>query len=124
MQNIPPGGFVPPAPRAAQPDDPAAGYSDVIVVPIKSTAASVLLWGADARLCGYVISENTGAAGARAILHDGSDATGEICGGAAVIANGSLAVYFDWRGVPLRQGLYLEVTSGTVVGAAYIRITG
>ena len=115
---------MPPAPRAAQPADPVAGYSDYILVPIRSTAVSVLLYNADCRLCGFVISENTGAAGARAILHDGSDNTGEIAGGASVIANGFASAWYGERGVPLRQGLYLEVTSGTVVGSCYIRIKG
>lgn len=62
---------------------PAAGLraltGQVIVVPVPSTSAGIVILKGDALLMGWSFKETTGSASASAELFDGADATGSFC---------------------------------------------
>jgi len=72
-------------------------------------------------LAGYALRETTGAAGATVILRNGTDATGEEIVPVTLAAGESTRDWFGARGPSFDQGVYVDVVTGAIAGAVFLR---
>ena len=88
---------------------------------VGNTDAAVTIHGYTNSSGGAVAGVTT-PGGARFLLHDGADATGEIVGGASLLPNGTASQFLGATGVPIQSGIFLEVLAGSITGVLYFRI--
>lgn len=72
-------------------------------------------------LAGYALRETTGAAAATVIIRNGTDATGEELVPVTLTAGESARDWFGARGPSFDQGVFVDVLSGSVAGAIFLR---
>lgn len=89
-------------------------------VSAKAITASQQLFTGLGTIIEASFAETTGSARALAYLHDGTDATGGICGVLGASSGGGGEISPGWPGIYFQSGLYLEVVSGTISVAAII----
>ncbi len=70
---------------------------------------------------GYSVRENTGSAAARVEIFDGHDNTGTLIGAICLAQGTSDHQNFGDDGVYCRQGIFVNVITGSVRGAFYIK---
>lgn len=92
-----------------------------ISIPIPSTTADLILVGRPCILCGWSIRENAGAA-AGFDFHAGPDNTGLQVGSQALASGGNSLVGPGVDGPYCPGGLRIQVTSGTVKGAVWVKV--
>lgn len=88
--------------------------------PIPATTASVQVLGGAAFLHGWALMESTGSAGAVVRFRDGTGTDGVVIAPISLTGGESTRDFFPGAGVAVRSGLFLEVVSGEVEGAAWV----
>jgi hypothetical protein len=74
-----------------------------------------------ATLMGWHLKESTGGAPATVNLHDGGDAGAPQILQVGVAAGATDSQWFGPGGVSLSEGLFLEIVTGALVGAVFLR---
>ena len=72
-------------------------------------------------VAGYAVRETTGAAAATVILRNGTDATGEEIVPVTLAAGESVRDWFGARGPSFDQGVFVDVVTGDIAGAIFLR---
>lgn len=90
-----------------------------ITVPVTSTS-SLALTG-DVLLCGYSLTESTGAAPAAFSLFDGQDATGQLLATVNLSAGQSVVDALPFPGLYCTRGVFVSVVLGSVSGVVWVR---
>lgn len=88
-------------------------------IPVPSTSASKLVYSGRCILTGGVFTNSGGGAGSVQLL-DGQDNTGTLVGAAAVAAGATSPITIAGQGVLCELGVYLVVTTATIIGSAWI----
>ena len=88
---------------------------------IPATTTDALLTSMEIRLCGWSLRETTGAALGTARLRGGGTVAGEIIAGISVPAGGSDSTWFGDLGFRCGAGLFLDMISGRLEGAVFVR---
>jgi hypothetical protein len=84
------------------------------------TTTNQILYNGFGTVMALVMEETTGTAGARFELWDGESTGGEYLGPWTLSAGQSFDNAYPPKGLIFRNGLYLNVTSGSIAGVAYI----
>lgn len=74
-------------------------------------------------LNGWALHETTGSAAATLDIYDGLDTTGSFVARINLTAGQSVRDYFDFEGIRLVTGIFLNVISGSVGGTIFARIS-
>src|SRR5487761_1489348 len=106
-------------PEVLEIDLPGGGPARII--PIPTDTASRVLASGRYLLYGWSLRETTGAAAASLDLYDGGGAGGTLAGSVGLASGGSSVAWFGENAILLEQGLYLDMLSGSVQGAFYVR---
>lgn len=85
-----------------------------------ATAGSSLL-KRNATLTGWSFRETTGSAGAIVRLLDGNNASAQLVAALSLSAGQALALSLAPGGLAITTGLYVDVVSGSVEGAVWVR---
>lgn len=72
-------------------------------------------------VAGYALRETTGAATALVVLRDGRDTFGDELIGISLAQGESVRDWFGARGPTFDEGVYVDVVSGSVAGALFLR---
>jgi len=70
---------------------------------------------------GWSMRETTGAGTAVVALRDGADSAANLVTSIQLPANGSVRDWFGPSGLAVAYGLYVDVMSGSIEGAVYLR---
>lgn len=97
----------------------AAKFRTKIRIPTNAASTQQLATGFGC-LMQLIMEETTGSAGARFELWDGTSTGGEYIGPWTLSSSQSFDNAYPPHGLIYRNGLYLNVTSGSVAGVAYI----
>jgi hypothetical protein len=89
-------------------------------VTIPATTGTLQVINGSGTLLQLVMEETTGSATARFELWDGRNTGGEYLGPWTLSAGQSFDNAYPPHGIVFRSGLFLNVTSGSVAGAAHI----
>jgi hypothetical protein len=103
------------------PDSPhpwAAHFRTKVTIPTTTTHFDII--NGFGTLMALVMEETTGMAGARFELWDGETTGGEYVGPWTLFEGQSFDNAYPPKGLIFRNGLYIDVTSGSVAGVAYI----
>lgn len=97
--------------------------TDIAATPAGAVAASRQVLAGDVHsVCGWCITETTGAAAAQFRLLDGSAVGNEVIGSAKLAQGTTNAVTFSDHGVEVYTGrIFLQVVAGSIEGVIYWR---
>lgn len=95
---------------------------DIRTIPISAGQLSGQLISGAGRLLVHTIEETTGAAGAKYTLFDGTGVSGTPLVPVTLAANESSRDYFGRHGIPFLTGVYIQVISGSVLGAIVVEV--
>lgn len=100
-------------------DVPANRPSRAVAIP--TTTANVQVTGRDSVLTGWSFRETTGTAGAIARLIDGKDANAQLVAAISLSSGQAVALSLAPGGLLITTGLYLDMVSGSIEGAVWVR---
>lgn len=89
-------------------------------IAVATRTTDTLLIGGAGIITGWSWVEPTNAAGAAFDLYDGQNATGTLLASITLLQNESTRDLIAGAGLEFRQGLYLDILSGSVKGAVWI----
>jgi hypothetical protein len=87
---------------------------------IPTTTSTLQVMTGAGTLLALVVEETTGTAGARFELWDGGSTGGEYMGPWTLLSGQSFDNNYTIYGLPFRNGLFLNVTTGSAGGVMYI----
>ena len=96
----------------------AAHFLTKITIP--ATTGTLGVFTGFGTVLALIMEETTGSAGARFELWDGSDTGGEYLGPWTLSSGESFDNTYPPKGLVFRNGLFLNVTAGSVAGAVHI----
>lgn len=97
-------------------------WEPVRSVPVPATSTSRNIIKTAGALIGWSLRETTGSAAASVDIYDGNTNEGTKVASMAMASGGDDHIYMGPFGIPVRTGLYLDVVSGSVAGAVWVRI--
>ena len=95
-----------------------ANKTDAVSLAAGNGAGAVV--SGDFFLYGWALEETTGAAGARCVIIDGADATGEPVMPVTFKAGESTRDWLGFPGFTIERGLFVVVTAGSVAGQLWV----
>lgn len=96
-------------------------YTHAHALTVPATGSQKVL-GGPGLLMGWSFLESTGAAGATVEVWDGGDTTGQLVTAISLVAGESTRDWLAGDGILLQVGLFVNVISGSVRGALWVRL--